>query len=297
MHDELVSYAQNLEDLVLYVLLHKKKKGFYVDVGANHETFHSVTKFFYNRGWHGINIEPTKSLIDEYKVRTRDTNLHTAVSNKPGELAFREYPQHDGLSTFATTIKKQHTKEELPYHDRKVKVTTLRHIFSEQKVKDIDFLKIDVEGHEPQVLQGNDWKKYRPRVVVFEGTVAEKCRNFLEEQNYHQVYFDGLNYYMVADEQTDLDMSQYPALLLSYGYYTSSHKSLKEEHQKLQSLYAEIQASYQLVCAKLEEVPSVKKSLRLTAKSLRRSLGRRTKLLIRKMTVSPSHAEGEEMNE
>ena len=52
------SYAQFLEDMVLYCALKDVDKGFYIDVGANDPTNLSVTKFFYDRGWHGINIEP-----------------------------------------------------------------------------------------------------------------------------------------------------------------------------------------------------------------------------------------------
>ena len=49
-----VSYAQYREDLTLAALLHEKEKGFYVDVGANHEEIDSVTKYFYERGWSGF---------------------------------------------------------------------------------------------------------------------------------------------------------------------------------------------------------------------------------------------------
>ena len=65
----LVTYAQNREDLYLYALL-GDGPGFYVDVGANHPTFHSVTKFFYDRGWNGINIEPNTELVRELTVGT-----------------------------------------------------------------------------------------------------------------------------------------------------------------------------------------------------------------------------------
>lgn len=173
---KIVSFAQDREDIFLYVLLHKKKKGFYVDVGANHETLHSVTKFFYQRGCHGISIEPTKSLLKEFKTtRRRDINLEMAISNEKGKLTFREYPRHDGLSIFSETIKKHHENEQLSYKDYEVAVTTLKHMFTEHKVGEIDFLKIDVEGHEKEVLDDNDWQKYRPTVVVLEGTCKDEC--------------------------------------------------------------------------------------------------------------------------
>ena len=54
------SYAQEYEDLALYLALRDIKKIFYIDVGANDPTYLSVTKFFYLGGGNGINIEPLR---------------------------------------------------------------------------------------------------------------------------------------------------------------------------------------------------------------------------------------------
>ena len=58
-----LSYAQFLEDIQLYRALKEIKNGFYIDVGANHPLDHSVTKLFYEKGWSGINIEPSPELV------------------------------------------------------------------------------------------------------------------------------------------------------------------------------------------------------------------------------------------
>lgn len=269
----LVSYAQNQEDMILFTLLHKTERGFYVDVGANHETFHSVTKFFYERGWHGINIEPTKSLIKEYDLRDRDINLNVAVSDKKGELPFREYPHHDGLSTVAEVIKKNHEQNDLPHVDYSVKVTTLESIFKQNNVGKIDFLKIDVEGHELEVLKGNDWNKYRPAVVVFEGTVREACIAFLTEVGYNVIHCDGLNYYLVAAERTDIDMHQYSNLLLSHGYKRHHEAILEEKYEELVKQAKELKDI-------VNDIPPLRKVMKIFAKSLRRSLKDKAQKLI-----------------
>jgi FkbM family methyltransferase len=149
---KLVTYAQNREDIFLWALLGHRKKGFYVDVGSNHPEFHSVTKLFYDRGWHGINIEPNPELNDLFKdTRKRDANLNIGAADKPGKLLFRNYPHHNGLSTFSKEIMTLHEKSKLPFEDKEVPVKTLKDILKENKVSKIDFMKIDVEGFEVEV--------------------------------------------------------------------------------------------------------------------------------------------------
>lgn len=206
MNETIISYAQNREDLILAGFFEPDETGFYVDVGAFHPTEDSVTKYFYDRNWHGINIEPNSdqfaSLVAE---RPRDTNLNVGIGDKKGELKLRVYETGEGLSTFSDTIKAEHTKKPSlstnEHHDISVPVTTLATVFAEQKVKTISFLKVDVEGYEYQVLAGNDWKNYRPEVICVEAIhIVEDWRPLLKEAGYKEVFFDGLNAYYVSNE-------------------------------------------------------------------------------------------------
>ncbi len=52
------SYAQNFEDVMLWRALRHIDQGYYIDVGAWSPELDSVTKAFYEHGWHGINVEP-----------------------------------------------------------------------------------------------------------------------------------------------------------------------------------------------------------------------------------------------
>ena len=207
--EDVDTYAQNCEDLILEVLL-PKKKGFYVDVGANLPDSNSVTKLFYNKGWRGINIEPIpwlyKHLAEE---RLDDINLNIGIANKTGMLKLREYEDIPDWSTFSNVVKNLDSRQKHPYKEYNVQVRPLMEIFEENKVKDIDFLKVDVEGFEYQVLISNDWRRWRPTVVVVENS-AGKWMGLMKKLGYREVFFDGLNRYFVTSAiQGELILKDY----------------------------------------------------------------------------------------
>lgn len=280
MTKALTTYAQNREDFYIFGILHQTTKGFYVDVGANHEKLHSVTRMFYELGWSGINIEPNSKLIGEFKRRRRrDINLQYGVSDKKGKLKFREYPDFDGLSTVSEEIMAANDNRDMRYEEYDIPVKTLAQIFTESKVTSIDFLKVDIEGHELHALMGNDWKKYRPKLVVFEGTKREQCIDYMSAQNYRLEFFDGLNYYMIDNAQPDLTIHSYAGAVLSRGLYTSNEVQLIKEAQKLKSGLQKLEESIpDRVREKVYGGAGIKDSLiSLTASVRNRASRRRSK--------------------
>lgn len=208
------SYAQNGEDLVLAMLL-PSQTGMYVDVGANMPDGDSVTKLFYEKGWRGINIEPIPSLHRKLaKGRPEDINLNVGIADKPGTLTFREYKgRYHGWSTFSSDIKSLASRKARPYKDYSVTIRTLRDIFKEYDVTDIDFLKVDVEGLEYEVLKSNDWTKWKPKIVIVENTPG-KWQTFILQKGYKEVFFDGLNrYFAHEDTGVELPMRNYNAII------------------------------------------------------------------------------------
>jgi FkbM family methyltransferase len=220
--DYIVSYAQNREDAILRGFFTGVKQGFYVDVGANHPRIDSVTKIFYDEGWSGINIEPNPNLYALLKRdRPRDINLQIGISDKPGKLTLREYPNADGLSTFSADVQHQYekdpnsiTKKTLDYE---VPVKPLSDVFAENRVQTINFMKVDVEGYEYQVLAGNDWSSYRPQILCIEANhIIKDWRPLLKQHKYELVFFDGLNeYYVAAEHKALANKFSYPEALLA----------------------------------------------------------------------------------
>jgi len=209
----MTSYAQNREDVLLSRLFPRGLTGFYVDVGANDPVANSVTRWFYDQGWHGINIEPAAHPFQRLaEARERDVNLNIGVSDHDDTMTFYEFPPEvDAVSTFSATQAAWHEEQGFPPVERTVEVTTLAQVFERHVEGTIDFLSVDVEGHERQVLESNDWQRWRPRVVMVEATqptttipTHDQWEDVLVKAGYLFGAFDGLNRYYVRDEDSDL---------------------------------------------------------------------------------------------
>jgi FkbM family methyltransferase len=194
----LVSYAQHGEDIVLDALFPGEDAGFYVDIGANDPSFCSVTRYFYERGWSGINVEPVPSLCAKLRrARPRDVNLHAGLSDREGALTFFESPAVTGWSTFCPDLAAGYSRRGLVMTERVVPVLTLTGLFERYVSRPVDFLKIDVEGHEARVVRGIDWGTCRPRALVIESAGPEAWAHLIPPSDYHLLYRDRINSYYV----------------------------------------------------------------------------------------------------
>jgi FkbM family methyltransferase len=253
-----VYYSQNREDLILESFFPGVEKGFYVDVGASDPDKYSVTKLFYEKGWNGINAEPIKHHYKALKQkRPRDINLNIGIGHENSELVFHEYTSGDGLSTFSTdaTDRDPHFKEDI-YKDvkkYKIKVRTLKDIFESHKVKVINFLKVDVEGFEYEVLSGNDWKKFRPEVVCIEADRNVSDWHLLLESNgYKAVFDDGLNEYYIDTKTAIAEKFDFVGNVIlhkdggirssDYEHITDLRKDIEQKIQEIQAAHLRLQS-------------------------------------------------------
>jgi FkbM family methyltransferase len=219
-----VSFAQNGEDIVLARAL-PSSTGFYVDVGAWDPDLDSVTKHFYDRGWRGINVEPIPELYDKFEVmRPRDINVHAAVSAHDGEaVVWKAPPVVGGHSTLDESVAVAHMADDqefIPLTVRSLRLATLLDQFVPSGTE-IDFLKVDVEGHEGEVLRSNDWDRWRPKVIVVEcmtphvsGSTHSQWEPLLLDAGYEAVLFDGLNRFYVESGSSLAPLLSAPANIL-----------------------------------------------------------------------------------
>lgn len=193
----LLSFAQQREDIVLYHLLKNVKAPIrYVDVGANDPITGSVTKFFYDRGASGINIDPQqKQIVQLNKDRPRDINLEVGISDKAGELTL--YGE-DGCASFDHSVA---GNQEIEYT---VPVITLSDVFNKyiKEDEDVHFLKIDVEGWEDKCIEGMDFHRFRPWILCLESSWRyENWDKLVLAQNYVLLADTHLNRYYAAAER------------------------------------------------------------------------------------------------
>ena len=182
--------------IVLYSIFHDVEKGFYIDVGANDPNSASVTREFYNRGWHGINIEPVPYLYKLLlKYRPNDINVGMAVGDRDDKVTLYMTPNNYQSSTVIKNNRNDYT------NDTKttiVNMTTMIKICNKYITNEtINFLKIDVEGSEKNVILGYDFEKYRPQVIAIEYIhwvrgktikVHKNWENILIQKNFSFVY-------------------------------------------------------------------------------------------------------------
>lgn len=207
-----LSYTQNLEDYHLWQALGPKATGFYIDVGAGHPIADNVSFWSYQRGWGGICVEPQPALAALYPhIRPRDVVFEGLVGRHSGVVDFHLV---DRLHGFSTTVEK-HAQGAgqfgAQYSTVRMPIVTMAELCEQHGVGEIDFLKIDVEGAEADVLMGNDWKRFRPKVIVAEAILPgsgepawSEWETYLLAQGYVFTLFDTLNRFYVAEEATEV---------------------------------------------------------------------------------------------
>jgi FkbM family methyltransferase len=213
-----LSYAQNLEDYHLDLVFGDQPEGTYVDVGGGHPVADNVSFWFYLRGWRGLVVEPQEALADIYRgVRPRDHVVSCLAGRADGEAEFHVV---DRLHGFSSTVR-EHAAGAAQfgagYTTVAKPVRTLASLCAEAGLTRIDFLKIDVEGAEADVIAGMDFARWRPRVVVVEavtpGSMAEAWGAWepaLTAAGYRFAFFDRLNRFYVSDEAAEL-AKRFPA--------------------------------------------------------------------------------------
>lgn len=197
-----ISYSQQSEDLVLLKYFGRIWGGFYIDVGAYHPYQFSNTYIFYKMGWHGINIEPNPDNFEVIsKKRKRDINLNIGISNEAKTQKYFKF-NYPVMNTFIDSVAKNRDglNGAILESTIEVKTKTLstvldKYLPSGQK---IDFISIDAEGMDYDVLISNDWSKYRPKIILVEESIYEmgkfsdsKIYTYLESIGYKLWYVNG----------------------------------------------------------------------------------------------------------
>lgn len=195
-----ISYSLSSVDLIVDYIFKYKNDGLYIDVGCQHPISNNNTYILYKKGWNGINIDLDKKNIDLFNIsRPDDTNINIAVSDKSGNVNLFYY--HDGSPI--NTINSQNAD----YQKNKfkkiklIKSETLNKILANINFnKKVDYLNIDVEGHELNVLKGFNILKYRPSIISIEYLDYEMKQLELKNNNLENIINSNIYKYLIQNK-------------------------------------------------------------------------------------------------
>lgn len=203
----LVTSATEEKELV-WKFFGQKRDGIFVEVGANDPVDGSQTWLLEQNGWTGALIEPQSAHCEKLRrVRHRSQVFQVACSTPEMEgEADLFLASHDGLST----LQKQPDSHGVNFvGTERVKVTTLDKVLKSAGITKIDFMSLDVEGHETEVMRGLDFNKTRPALILIEDGVRDLDKHrFLKSRNYKLVKRTTINNWYVPREH-DFKMSSF----------------------------------------------------------------------------------------
>ena len=187
------TYSLFGEDLAASKFFKNKKKGFYIDIGCYHPTHINNTYLLYKKGWNGINIDVSQFSIDLFKfMRPDDLNYKCAVSETKKKVNLYYQKEHSQLISINKLTAKKFIKGRLK--KKIINSFSLEEILSWGKYKDyeIDFLDVDVEGADLQVLKGLNFSKRKPKLICVEihqkNFKKHKIYRFLIKKKYKLIW-------------------------------------------------------------------------------------------------------------
>ena len=188
------------EDIFIGRLLKDIQNGKYVDVGCYHPFKGSLTAKLYQKNWSGINIDISKTSIDLFNIaRKKDINLNCAISNFNGKTFFFQ----NGIINQQNSLLKS--------NENQVKVDidccTLNSVLESHGFNNFDYLNVDVEGTELDVIKSIDLIKYRPKLISIENNellleeyFKSEIYKLLDQNNYVFINKIGVtNFFIIND--------------------------------------------------------------------------------------------------
>lgn len=200
--------SEAVEKELIWEFFGRKSEGVFVEVGANDPVAGSQTWLLEQNGWHGVLVEPQSAHCGRLRQQRKHSQVFQVACSSPareGEMDLL-LAEQDGSSTLQ---KQRDTHGTKFIGTERVKVTTLNKVLASAGVERIDFLSLDVEGHEVEVMRGMDFEKYRPSLFLIEDGVRDLSKHkFLKSRGYKLVKRTTINNWYVPRE-TDFRMSSF----------------------------------------------------------------------------------------
>ena len=196
------------EEKFLKKYFRNHRKGKYLDLGCFHPVRDNNTFQLYKKKWNGINIDLNPLTIELFNFsRSRDINLNIALSRKSEKKNFYFFGEFSPLNTLDSNhlnfLKKNFNIKKDQYKVKKIKTENINKILNRYKFIIIDYLNIDLEGQEYDVLRNLNFKKYKINLLSVEmlshnslsKKLSKKIDNLLKKNNFKLIYKTGVNYF------------------------------------------------------------------------------------------------------
>lgn len=189
-------YSQHNQDhLISHNFFKNKKNGTFCDVGGNHPLNINNTRYFEELGWTGCAFEPLPHMQKLWQQHRKAKFFPYAASNSEGEVTFTIVKDVSGWEDMLSYVKEGSTVDyDYKTEDISVRTKLLKDVFLEENITAIDYMSIDVEGHELQVLQGIDFNEVKINTITIENNFGgsgqkshygdDNIRNIMFENNY-----------------------------------------------------------------------------------------------------------------
>ena len=227
-----VSHSQNFEDFRLHRALSDITNGTYIDIGAWEPQYHSVSYNFYQRGWRGLNVEPQKQSYEKLVAsRPEDININKFVTTKTEPIEFYNVLNSGLSSSKLRLIEQGRMGKSKEIQLDIVETISLDKLFRQMPNQTIQWLKIDVEGAETEVIESWGENPTKPWIIVVESTIPgtnilsdKKWESGILSRGYSEAYFDGLNTFYALKEKQELALSlSKPISIFDYVYKSEDY--------------------------------------------------------------------------
>lgn len=167
-------YSQFYQDNIVYKnFFEGKKDGVFCDIGGNHPVNINNTLYFEELGWKGIAFEPVPHMAKLWEQYRKVKLFPVALSDSEGEVVFTVVENSTGWEDALSYIKSTSSVDyeeshKLETKDIKIKTKIFKDIIEKENISHIDYMSLDVEGHELNVLKGIDFNKVSINVLTIE---------------------------------------------------------------------------------------------------------------------------------
>jgi FkbM family methyltransferase len=203
------SHGQFAEDRILEEIFGDRTEGYCVEIGAYDGRTGSASYLFEKRGWHCLLVEPIPALVEEIRKHRACTVVNCAVSDKEGAATFFVAENVEQMSTLDLTPDHLEWIKQVggAVKEITVRTATLDSLLAEAAFPEIQFITIDVEGHEMAVLKGFTLEAHKPRIVIIEDNSVNgdpRVAGYMSDRGYVHFRRTGINEWYAHESDVEL---------------------------------------------------------------------------------------------